>query len=278
MTTRRLTIERLLTGILGALLVYCVGWRWNIPLAAWLSAALLMRSFRLTERWTAALPLLALSALARWASISGGWEMELTLEFVFSLLVMLPLWAALYLDRWLARAGHPARHIVFALVYTAGDYLLGFTPVGSVFSPGAAQFALPALAQAVSLAGIWGLTFLIGAAAAALNQLREVGWDLRRAGRPALALALGFALLLAYGYARPLLLRPATETVRVAGITEAHPRDYWAITDRRHPARKQGRVRRRDGRHQRAPVRFLGPRGRGRRQNHLLVRGRRRGL
>ena len=232
MNMNRDNVERLGSGFVGAILIFFVGWHWHVGIAVWVSAILLVRSFRMTEKWYGTLPVLGATILFRYLSITGGWDMPFHMEFVFSLLVLLPLWAALYADRWYARSGRRlGALLMFPLVYTAGDFLLGFSPLGTVFSPAVGQFSYEALAQTVSLTGLWGLTFLIGLTATTANAVWENGFDLRKTGRPVAVLAAVFALLLAYGYGKTLLTRPSDGTVRVAGATETHLRDYWSITD-----------------------------------------------
>ena len=232
MSVDRKMLERVGTGVVGAGLIFFVGWHWHVALAVWVSAILLVHSFRMTEKWYGTLPVLGATILFRYLGIAGGWDMPFYMELAFSLLVLLPLWAALYVDRWYARSGRRlGALLMFPLIYTAGDFLLGFSPVGPVFSPAVGQFSLPALSQAVSLTGLWGLTFLICLTATTVNLIWENHFDLRKAGRPVAILAAAFALLLTYGYGKVLLTRPSDGTVRVAGVTETHLHDYWAITD-----------------------------------------------
>ena len=232
MNMNRDNVERLGSGFVGAILIFFVGWHWHVGIAVWVSAILLVRSFRMTRKWYGTLPVLGATILFRYLSITGGWDMPFYMEFVFSLLVLLPLWAALYTDRWYARSGRRlGALLMFPLVYTAGDFLLGFSPLGTVFSPAVGQFSYEALAQTASLTGLWGLTFLIGLTATTANAIWENGFDLRKTVRPVAVLAVVFALLLAYGYGKTLLTRPSDGTVRVAGVTETHLRDYWSITD-----------------------------------------------
>jgi len=158
--------------------------------------------------------------------------MSFLLEFVFSVLVLLPLWAALYVDRWAAQRDLSLGSLLLLpLIITLGDFFLGFSPVGTVFSPGAGQFSLKVLSQTVSLTGLWGLTFLIGLTATTINHVWEKDFDLREAVRPVLVLFAVFAVLLTYGSAKLLLTRPDSGTIRIAGVTEPHSQDYWAITD-----------------------------------------------
>jgi apolipoprotein N-acyltransferase len=232
MKLNRESIPTYTEGLIGAVFIFFVGWAWHVPVAVWLSTLLLVRSFRGIDRWYGTLPVLAATVLFRWLSITGGWEMPFLLEFVFSVLVLVPLWAALYVDRWAARRGLSLGSLVLLpLIMTVGDFLLGFSPVGTVFSPGAGQFSLGVLSQTVSLTGLWGLTFLIGLTATTVNRVWEKDFDLRKATRPVLVLFAVFAVLLTYGTAKVLLTRPDSGTVRIAGVTESHAQDYWAITD-----------------------------------------------
>lgn len=228
-------VERLGSGLIGAILVFFVGWQWHIALAIWLSVILLVRSVRMTEKWYGTLPILGATVIFRYLSITGGWDMPFYMEIVFSLMVLLPLWAALYVDRWFARSGRRLGSLLmFPLIYTVGDFLLGFSPIGSVFSPAATQFS-SILVQTVSLTGLWGLTFLIGLTATLTNTIWENGFDLQKSKRYLTVLSAVFALLIIYGYGKTLLTRPSDGTVRIAGITEHHLRDYWVITDNNTP-------------------------------------------
>ncbi len=230
------TRERWLTGIGGSVLFLFIGWAMHVPLAVWCAAILLIRSFRLADRVVQTLPLIAAMVIFRFSSITGGWEMPFYSEILFSVLVLLPMWTGLYVDRWYARrnSGRTAswgRFLAFPIVYTLGHYALGFSPVGTVFSPAAGQFPFGALAQTLSLTGLPGLTFLIGVTATTVNYAWEMRFDLRAAVRPVGALAAVFLVLLTFGYAKLLSTEPGARTVKVAGVAEAHPRDYWAITD-----------------------------------------------
>lgn len=237
--------ERWLTGIGGSVLFLFIGWAMHVPIAVWCAAILLIRSFRLANRAVQTLPLLLAMTIFRFVSITGGWDMPFYSEILFSLLVLLPMWAGLYVDRWYARqhSGRTAfwgRFLAFPIVYTLGHYALGFSPVGTVFSPAAGQFPFGALAQTLSLTGLPGLTFLIGVTATTVNYAWENRFDLRTAVRPVGTLLAVFLILLTYGYAKLHITESDTDTVKVAGVAEAHPRDYWAITDAGTPRESKG--------------------------------------
>lgn len=238
--------EPWIVGIAGTAMLMFFGWSLHVPLAMWLAPLLLLRAVRVSPHWSVMVALFAASISFRWANITGGWDMPLVAEIGFSALVVLPLWAGLLADR-LYNATRPegrgrlGRLLAFPAVYTLGHYFLGFSPVGTVFSPAAGQFALPALSQTVSLAGLAGLTFLIGLTATTVNEAWEGHFQPGRVRRPVAALLVVFAALLVYGHAKLLLTEPISDTVKVAGISEPHPRDYWAITDAGTPRESRNR-------------------------------------
>ena len=75
---------------LGVALFTFVGWRWNMPIAAWLSPLFLIRFFRRQDRWYKALlafPLLAVAgALNKW----NAWDIEWFGQVGLSLLLPVP--------------------------------------------------------------------------------------------------------------------------------------------------------------------------------------------
>ena len=216
--------------VLGSALFTFVGWRWNMPIAAWLSPIFLIRFFRNQDRWYKVLLAFPLLAIAGAVNKMGAWDMDLSMEIVLSLFLPLPLLTALYMDRFFARRTKGfLSTLAFPATYVAVDLAIGLWPLlGTIVSPAVTQFELTSLVQIASVTGIWGLTFLIGWAAATVNLWWENGFDVRKAGRPVTIFALVFALVLLFGAARLALARPASETVRVGGVTVPHERDYWS--------------------------------------------------
>jgi apolipoprotein N-acyltransferase len=209
-----------------------IGWQTNVALAALVSAPLLMRFLRqgrLIPRLLLLWPLLALaSAIGMW----GGWDLE-PLAMVAALLFRpLPLLLALALDRLcLNRLGRLAATLVFPTVMVALDWLVSLTPLSTVLSLAVGTFGLRELAQVASLAGVWGLGFVVWWLAPAINRAWDEGWNLKAAGA-ALALPLAvFAGALAYGALRIGASDAGAPTVRVAGVSAEHPRDYWNLID-----------------------------------------------
>ena len=223
--------------VLGAACFTFVGWRFNVPFAAWLAPVFLIRFFRDQPRWTRTLPAILLLAVASFIQMKGGWDMDAWMEYTFSVLRPAAFLAALYADRALVRRlPRAAATLVYPAVYLAVDYAIAFTPLGSGMSVSATQFGAAGIAGLASITGIWGIGFLIGWTAAVLNTL----WE-SRASRPVEARRLAAAwaciivAVLAFGGARSALARPSSPTVRVGSATIPHPRDYWTWIDQGTP-------------------------------------------
>jgi apolipoprotein N-acyltransferase len=221
---------------LGCLAFAFIGWRYNMPIAAIVVSPLLMRFFRESDRWYDALlsyPLLVLGAAF---SMWNGWDLEPPMVAFSMCIRPLPFILPLFLDRW-ARKRLPglAATLVYPASMVAMDFALSFTPVATVLSGVVGLFGARELAQTASIAGIWGLGFVVWWLAPALNALTEARFDARAAGA-ALFLPLACACAaLAFGAVRIATDPFGAPTVRVAGVTADHPRDYWNLIDEKSP-------------------------------------------
>jgi len=227
----------------GAGLFTLVTWRWNVALAAWLAPVFLMRFFRHEKRWYGLLGGVLLLWAASFANKTGAWDMDRSLEVAAALLAALPMILALTLDRFTRprftrhRIDGLGQTLVFPAAYVSLDYAISQLPLGlgTVFTLAPSQFYNTPLVQAASLTGIWGIEFLVLWAAPVANAWWEHGFDLgamrgspRGAVRvPVIVYGAVLALALLYGGIRQVVERPAAPTVRVAGVTAAHARDYW---------------------------------------------------
>ena len=98
-----------------------IGWRWSAPAAAWIAPVFLLRFFRNQEKW-------------------------------YTPLLSLPLILMLYIDRALSpRLKGIWATLAFPAAYATIDYILGFTPLGTLFSAASTQFSFATIAQASSI-------------------------------------------------------------------------------------------------------------------------------
>ena len=220
----------------GAAAYGLVGWRWSAPAAAWIAPVFLLRFFRTTKRWYSALLCLPFLYAAAALNMLGAWDLPLAAQLVLPAVVPMPLIGVLYVDRWLSRklTGILAT-IVFPSVYVGVDYALAFTPLGTLFSLASTQFSAATIVQVASVTGIWGISFLITWFAALVNAAWEHGFILSRLRTPLGAFAAAATLVIGFGSWRIASHDRHPETVRIAGVTVEHPRDYWELLDQGTP-------------------------------------------
>jgi apolipoprotein N-acyltransferase len=214
--------------LLGVGLFTLVTWKWNVALAAWLAPIFLIRFFRSQSRWYFTLPAVLLLWAVSYANKAGVWGMDPLLEGAVMGIAVFPMLAALYFDRFLSRRlSGLALTLVLPAVWVGLDYAISFLPLGTVFSLSVSQFYFEPLVQIASLTGIWGIEFLVLWAAPVINVLWENSFDARPVRVPAAVYIFCLSAVLLYGGLRVAFTRPVTPTVRVAGVTVAHARNYW---------------------------------------------------
>lgn len=204
--------------------LFAVGGRWDIALAAWVFQIFLIRFLRTSH------PLRGLAVVLP-VLVAGGlfWAWQLAVPMTLLTTVGITGLAAAGLvpyvvDRLLApRLGPIGRLVAFPAALTTVAFLLGsYNPFGTAYGLLAVtQHDNLALLQAISVAGPYLITFLIGAVATAANQVWEQGpsWP---AVRPAAAVAALLVAVIAGGQVALAFAPAATSpTVRVAGINPA---------------------------------------------------------
>jgi len=223
----------------GAIAFAFIGWRWNMALAPLLALPLLMRytrgcsnGFGLVLAW----PLLAIGAgLAMWRT----WDLDLWLFFAVPLLRVLFILIPLALDRLARRRLGPlVSTLVFPASMVAFDFVLSFSPFSTVPASAVGLFGNRELSQITSIAGIWGLGFLVYWLAPAFNALAESHFDFKKAGTATILPLAAFGAALAFGAVRIATDPIGVPSVRVAGVGVDHPRDYWNLIDEGTPREK----------------------------------------
>ena len=222
--------------VLGAGAFTFIGWKFNVPLAAWLAPVFLIRFFRETPRWTATLAAVPALALASFIQLVGGWDLEPWMVAAVSFLRPVAFLAGLYVDRALhRRLPTGAATLVFPVVSLVVEWPLSLAQFGIGMATASTQMGFPALGQLASITGVWGVGFLAAWTAAVLN----LAWERRRHLRDIRSTGIAWAAILlcvlAFGSARVSLARSTAPTVRVGSITVPHQRDYWAWIDQQTP-------------------------------------------
>ncbi|GHE05225.1 apolipoprotein N-acyltransferase [Streptomyces alanosinicus] len=198
-------------------MLFAVGGRWDIAVAAWIFPVLLLRFTRLSRAWSGALWiwLAHLGAAVFWVQESalGLNTVVLAGAVALAALQTLPFLADRLLTDRLPAA--PAA-LVFPAGVAAAEFLITLvSPFGTAYgSLAVTQHADLPLLQVVSVTGPWGIGFLIGYAASTVNGI----WD-RPAWRDGLVcIAVLLSVLLAGG-ARSAFFPPHGATVRIAGVS-----------------------------------------------------------
>ena len=200
-----------------------------IAIAAWLAPIFLLRFVR-TQRAAVGLPVtllvysLAASIAMRndYTTVPFG-PIFIGIMFGYGLAFSLP-----YItDRALSpRLTGVARTLIFPMAVTTIDYAMSFAPFPTYGSPAFSQYGNLPLVQVVSVAGMWGLTFLIAWSASAINAAWERDFDRPAFRRFLLPYAGVLAAVLLLGGVRLAFFPPDAPTVRVAAL--APSQSLWS--------------------------------------------------
>ncbi len=214
---------------LGSLLLVFVGYRFNVPLAAWIAPVFLLRYIRRAEHPLHLVPALVFMAAALGVSMYGLVPVppaaQIGIGFAWALMFITPYLA----DRlFYRRVGPKAGMFIFPSAYVLLEFILSVSPFSSLPSLAYTQFRFQGLIQLVSVTGIWGVTFLIAWFASLVNLLWEENFRLKALKRGALLFGIIMAITIAAGSLRVALVRPGT-TVPVGSVTVAHDngRSVW---------------------------------------------------
>ena len=219
--------------------------KWTMAFAVWLAPVFALRFLRSQKTGRGFL----LIFLAGYISISIAWygaaPFPMPIYPIFMainvLLGSLPyLFDRLLTPRLRRDGGSPfLSTLVFPLASTATEYLLmADGPLGSFGASAYSQAGFPALAQLVSVTGLWGITFLVSWFASVVNWAweHEFDWKLVWRGVAIYAAILGVALL--FGVTQ-LMTAPNEsdmtegDTVTIASFTavEVHPESLFPLVE-----------------------------------------------
>jgi len=201
-----------------------------IPIAAWLAPVFLIRFLRTQKKLKGlliSLPVFLIawiimvyglySGMPAWVSIISG--------LVYGIVFFLPYLA----DRSISpRIKGFLSTLVFPLAVVTIEFIMSIPPANSWFSLAYTQYGNLPLMQIVSIAGIWGISFLIAWFASIVNWAWEQEFSLQKIKK---GFSLYFGILIALlllGGAYLTFLPADSDTVRVAGITRSFDMDTEA--------------------------------------------------
>ena len=193
----------------------------TVPLAAWLAPVFVLRFVR-GQTLKVGLPVAYLLLVAAFAfQFRGMVPIPGVGYYIFLIVWGTPLVLPYIIDRLLAhRLSGLTASLVFPTAWAATEYVLSRGPYGTWGAVAYSQYGNLALLQILSVAGLWGVTFLIGWFAAVCNWLWEEGLDSKRARAGAWLCAAAIASVMLLGGARMALFPPSSQAVRVASISK----------------------------------------------------------
>lgn len=210
-----------------------------VPAAAWIAPALMLRFVRQSSVWVG----LGLGALAQVLAHEVAWHPVVPLAgwmlYALPAAIGLVFFVPCAVDRLLApRLRGMAATLVFPSALVVSEFLYTRAGLGSWGALAYSQYGDLPLLQTLSLAGLSGLTFLIGWFAAAVNHLWEGGLAWPGARRPLAACGALIVAALLFGGLRLAMTADPVPTVRVAGLTIDNIdvfRDSWGPLTRGQP-------------------------------------------
>ena len=204
--------------IIGFAFLFFANGRWILPIAAYAAPLFLMRFLRLQKPLKGFLLIVAAGTISNIFIWQG--MMPVSGPFYYVLAFMMSLFASLtfLLDRVYTRniKGFMST-LIFPSAYVVMDFItISTNPSGSFGTLAHTQDYLPLL-QLLSIAGIWGVTFMIMWSSSVINWLWDGAFEKTRMKQAFLAFVIPVFLILLFGQIRMAFDNPSP-AVRVASI------------------------------------------------------------
>jgi len=195
--------------------------KWIMPEASWLAPLMMLYFFRRSNPVIGSVAVAAVTALATYISFKGvipipsvGYTFFCVGMGVYYIIPML-------VDRYVGKKIQGFwSTLVYPLAYVSIEYIATFfNPFGSWNSWAYTQYGNLSLMQLLSVTGLWGITFVIMWTASVANWLleRRGQWNIAWKGLTVYTLVIGIIFL--SGSAQLVVLKPDSQTVRVAALT-----------------------------------------------------------
>ena len=204
----------------------------NIPVASWIWPFCILFYFRKCEKPAAKLlplPLMLGFAFIRWSGVGGGSLLqEFLLGFINGIVYYLPFLAD---SLFYKKAGGFKATLILPLSFASLDFFMSLTPVACSDSLAASQAGNLPLMQLASVAGVYGITFLIAWFASAAMYAFEHRDNRKSIDLSIKVYAAVMALVLAFGGARLAFSPTDCPTVKMAMSTGIEIGDFNEATE-----------------------------------------------
>jgi apolipoprotein N-acyltransferase len=192
----------------------------TIALAAWVAPACLLRVARTQPLWRGASLVYVAFVVMRAITYRGMIPIPGIFYYLFLAVAALFATTPYLVDRVLSRKlGSGLGTLVFPSTLVVVQFASSYGAHGSWGSVAYTQAGNLPLLQSLSVFGLWGIAFLIGWCASAVNQLLEQGLRSRTALKTAVLFAGVYGVIILAGGMRLTLFPPDSETVRTASLS-----------------------------------------------------------
>jgi apolipoprotein N-acyltransferase len=221
-----MTFGTLISLTVGAALVAALA-QFTIPVAAWVALPLLLHASRSMSAGTSAVAIWTALAAAYLIGNRGIMPMSGPAYILPNVMLATTLTVVFVVDRFASvRLTGVTATLVFPVVLVAVEFLRSrFGPAASWISLAYTQYGNLALMQVAAVAGIWGITFLLGWTASTIELVWIRQGDWRAAATPVLVWGSVMAIALIAGGVRLALAPTDRASMRVATINR--PRDLF---------------------------------------------------
>jgi apolipoprotein N-acyltransferase len=192
----------------------------TIALAAWVAPVCLLRVARTQPLWRGAGLVYVTLAIMRGITYRGMIPIPGIFYYLFLAVAALLATTPYLVDRVVSqKLGNGSRTLIFPSTLVLIQFANSYGAHGSWGSVAYTQAGNLPLLQSLSVFGLWGIAFLIGWFASAVNQLLEQGLRSRTSLKTAGLFAGVYGVIILSGSARLTLFPPHSDTVRTASLS-----------------------------------------------------------
>lgn len=213
-------LQNYLLLVAGLLLFLISNGKWIVPVAIWISLALLLRFFRTQKSlWN-----ILIGAIAYIGIYCIQWHGLIKFEGVIFYAIAggigLAFFIPIAIDKIISpRVSGFAATLVFPLAWTTIEFIgFKFTPFGTWGSLAYTQYGNLPLMQIVNITGIYGITFLIAWFASVVNWVWEENFEWIKINNGIKKYISIMFVVLLYGGVCLIFLSPQSNEVKVAGV------------------------------------------------------------
>jgi len=194
-------ISKYLWLLSGSILIFTSNGKWMIPISIWITLICLLRFVRFSKPWTGFISVLTISFLSNIFIWKGFIPLPSPLYYIVSFIGGVFFSIPFLIERLLiVRVKSYIQTIIFPSLFTLFSYLYTLISPSGTFGSIAYSQSNIVLIQIVSVAGIWGIIFVLGWTASTVNYLLDNYRNRQKAYFSAGVYAFITGLIVIYGF------------------------------------------------------------------------------